>query len=57
MRRSAAQALSVLPAEARQVSQTAALCQSQAGVQEQAKAELALIEEATAALTKVMGGR
>jgi hypothetical protein len=57
MRRSAAQALSVLPAEARQVSQTAALCQSQAGVQEQAKAELALIEDATAALTKVMGGR
>jgi hypothetical protein len=53
-RRSSAQALSVLPAEARQVSQTAALCQSQAGVQ--AKAERELIEDATALLTKVNGG-
>ncbi|HXQ09883.1 MAG TPA: hypothetical protein VN805_02670 [Caulobacteraceae bacterium] len=56
-RRSAAQALSVLPAEARQVSRTADLCRSQADVQQRAKAELALIDDATAALTQLTGGR
>jgi hypothetical protein len=53
VRRAAARALAVLPAESAQVSQTAQLCAAQAVVQAKAKAELELIGDATAVLGRL----
>jgi hypothetical protein len=51
--RAAASALAVLDVEGKQVSRTASLCAAQASVQPVAKAELQLIDDATAALKKL----
>jgi hypothetical protein len=52
-RRAAAGALAALPAERRQIGQTASLCLSQTAVQQQARDALLLINDATAALGKL----
>jgi hypothetical protein len=52
----AARALEVLPAESRQVNQTAGLCLTQAQVQQRARDELLLINDATSALERLQGG-
>jgi hypothetical protein len=54
-RRAAASALAVLEVEGKQVSRTASLCASQPGVQQLAKDELQLIDDATAALKQLQG--
>jgi hypothetical protein len=52
-RRAASGALAVLPAERRQISQTASLCLSQTAVQQQARDALLLINDAAAELGKL----
>jgi len=54
-RAAAGRALDVLPAEARQVNQTAGLCLTQATVQQKARDEAKLIDDATAALQPLAG--
>jgi hypothetical protein len=52
-RRTAASALAVLPAERRQIGQTASLCFTQTAVQQHARDALQLIDDATAALGRL----